>query len=93
MPGLMPLIDKIGQSFFNKSYNAPVNEIRDVAAAKRRASGTNDDEEDYTTSIWADVIPVTTIIGSFQPDERLEKGLTPSKSLNVWSHGKGLRMF
>jgi len=45
----------------------------DVAAAKRRASGTNDDEEDYTAPIWAGVIPVTTIIDSFQPDDRLKR--------------------
>ena len=62
----------------------------DVAAAKMRASGPQDNEEDYTTPIWAGVIPVTTITGSFQPDDRLEKGLTPSKSLNVWSPGKRL---
>ena len=62
----------------------------DIAAAKTRASGPQDNEEDYTTPIWAGVIPVTTIIGSFQPDDRLEKGLTPSKSLNVWSPGKRL---
>ena len=55
-----------------------------------RASEPQDNEEDYTTPIWAGVIPVTTIIGSFQPDDRLEKGLTPSKSLNVWSPGKRL---
>ena len=90
MPGLMAPVDKIGQSFFNKSYNAPVNEITeiDVAAAKMRASGPQDDEENYTAPIWAGVIPVTTIIGSFQPDDRLEKGLAPSKSLNVWSPEK-----
>ena len=62
----------------------------DIAAAKMRASGPQDNEEDYTTPIWAGVIPVTTIIDSFQPDDRLEKGLTPSKSLNVWSPGTRL---
>ncbi|MBH9987389.1 hypothetical protein H3S84_03785 [Bartonella sp. W8098] len=45
----------------------------DVAAAKMRASGPQDNEEDYTASIWAGVIPVTTIIGSFQPDDRLKR--------------------
>ena len=55
-----------------------------------RASGPQDNEEDYTTPIWVGVIPVTTITGSLQPDDRLEKGLTPSKSLNVWSPGKRL---
>ena len=62
----------------------------DVAAAKMRASGPNDDEEDYATPIWAGVIPVTTIVGSFQPDDRLEKGGTPPESLNVWMSGKRL---
>ncbi|WP_198242920.1 hypothetical protein [Bartonella apis] len=55
-----------------------------------RASGPQDDEADYATPIWAGVIPVTTIIGSFQPDERLEKGTTPPETLNVWMSGKRL---
>ena len=62
----------------------------DVAAAKMRASGPHDDENDYATPIWAGVIPVTTIIGSFQPDERLEEGITPPETLNVWMSGKTL---
>ena len=62
----------------------------DVAAAKMRASGPQDDETDYATPIWAGVIPVTTIIASFQPDDRLEKGITPLEPLNVWSPGKRL---
>ncbi len=62
----------------------------DFAAAKMRASGPQDDEEDYTSPIWAGVIPVTTIVGSFQPDDRLEKGETPPESLNVWMSGKRL---
>ena len=62
----------------------------DVAAAKMRASGPQDDEEDYASPIWAGVIPVTTIVGSFQPDERLETRETPPESLNVWMSGKRL---
>lgn len=62
----------------------------DVAAAKMRASGPHDDENDYATPIWAGVIPVTTIIGCFQPDERLEEGITPPETLNVWMSGKRL---
>ena len=62
----------------------------DVAAAKMRASGPQDDEEDYTNPIWAGVIPLTTIIGTYQPDDRLENGITPSESLNVWTSGKRL---
>lgn len=50
----------------------------------------HDNEEDYATRIWAGVIPVTTIVGSFRPDDRLEDGLTPPESLNVWMSGKRL---
>ena len=50
----------------------------------------HDNEEDYATPIWAGVIPVTTIVGSFRPDDRLEDGLTPPESLNVWMSGKRL---
>ncbi|CAM1651770.1 hypothetical protein [Bartonella apihabitans] len=50
----------------------------------------HDNEEDYANRIWAGVIPVTTIVGSFRPDDRLEDGLTPPESLNVWMSGKRL---
>ena len=50
----------------------------------------HDNEEDYANRIWEGVIPVTTIVGSFRPDDRLEDGLTPPESLNVWMSGKRL---
>lgn len=50
----------------------------------------HDNEEDYANRIWAGVIPVTTIVGSFRPDDRLEDRLTLPESLNVWMSGKRL---
>lgn len=57
------------------------------AAAKIRDSGVADDEEDYNNPVWAGVIPLTTTIGKFQPDERLEHGITPSQDLEFWKPG------
>jgi nitroimidazol reductase NimA-like FMN-containing flavoprotein (pyridoxamine 5'-phosphate oxidase superfamily) len=40
------------------------------ASAKVRAGGAVDDEEDYSWPVWAGVLPVTTVLGSVEPDPR-----------------------
>jgi nitroimidazol reductase NimA-like FMN-containing flavoprotein (pyridoxamine 5'-phosphate oxidase superfamily) len=44
----------------------------DESSAKVRTGGPNDEAEDYGLPIWAGVIPVGTVFGEPEPDERLE---------------------
>lgn len=61
------------------------------AAAKCRAEGVSDDEEDYSANVWSGVIPLTTLIGKFEPEERLQQHISPSRSLSeIWQEGAKL---
>ncbi len=57
------------------------------AAAKIRAEGVNDDEEDYDSRVWAGVIPLTTIIGDYIPDSHLDGSIKPAQTLSIWRAG------
>ncbi len=48
----------------------------DEASAKIRTGPPKDDEEDYTSEIWAGVVPLELKRGSPIPDPRLKEGIT-----------------
>jgi uncharacterized protein len=54
------------------------------ASAKLRSGGPKDDEEDYSREGWAGVIPIATVAGTPQPDERLAPGTEPSPTILAW---------
>jgi len=56
----------------------------DEASAKLRTGGPKDDEEDYSREGWAGVIPIATVAGEPQPDERLASGAEPSQAVLAW---------
>ncbi|MGJ4910068.1 pyridoxamine 5'-phosphate oxidase family protein [Bradyrhizobium oligotrophicum] len=60
------------------------------ASAKIRAAGVIDDEEDYALPIYAERIPVHTLIGSPEPDGRLLEGVTRPATLSGFSSGRRL---
>ena len=45
------------------------------ASAKVRTGGPVDDEEDYSLSAWAGVLPLSIVPGPPVPDERLAAGI------------------
>ena len=45
------------------------------ASAKIRTGHCVDDEEDYALDIWAGIVPVTTVIGTPEPDPRNKAGI------------------
>lgn len=47
----------------------------DAASAKVRTGPPIDDEEDYQFDVWAGVVPVTTTLGTPEPDPRLKPGI------------------
>lgn len=51
------------------------------AAAKCRAEGVRDDEEDYNARVWAGVIPLEMRICNLQPDPRLHPEIKMDKTL------------
>lgn len=50
-------------------------------SAKIRTGGPVDDEEDYALPIWAGVIPVSSQVGTLQPDTRNIKGIEPPQHI------------
>lgn len=59
----------------------------DEAAAKVRAKGVGDDEEDFALPIWAGVIPVTTVLGQAQTCPRLVAGVDKPETLSIFPEG------
>lgn len=59
----------------------------DDAAAKVRAKGVGDDEEDFALPIWAGVIPVRTVLGAVETCPRLVDGVGPPATLNLFADG------
>jgi len=41
------------------------------ASAKIRGGGVEDDAEDYAFPVWAGVVPIRTVVGAVEPDDRL----------------------
>jgi hypothetical protein len=59
----------------------------DEAAAKVRAKGVGDDEEDFALPIWAGVIPVTTVLGAVETCPRLVAGVDMPDTLSIFPEG------
>jgi nitroimidazol reductase NimA-like FMN-containing flavoprotein (pyridoxamine 5'-phosphate oxidase superfamily) len=57
------------------------------AAAKVRAKGVGDDEEDFALPIWAGVIPVTTVLGTAETCHRLVEGVEKPETLSIFPEG------
>ncbi|MGJ4928988.1 pyridoxamine 5'-phosphate oxidase family protein [Bradyrhizobium sp. HKCCYLS2038] len=62
----------------------------DKASAKIRAAGVIDDEEDYALPIYAERIPVRTVLGAPEPDGRLLAGVTRPATLSGFNAGRQL---
>ena len=58
------------------------------ASAKVRAKGVADDDEDYELPIYAERIPVRTVLGAPEPCPRLLDGVTRPKTLDGYSEGR-----
>ena len=58
------------------------------ASAKVRAKGVADDDEDYELPIYAERIPVRTVLGAPEPCPRLLDGVTGRRRLNGYSEGR-----
>jgi nitroimidazol reductase NimA-like FMN-containing flavoprotein (pyridoxamine 5'-phosphate oxidase superfamily) len=62
----------------------------DEASAKIRAKGIGDDEEDYALPIWAERIPVRTVLGAPEPCPRLVAGVERPDGLAGYREGRAL---
>jgi nitroimidazol reductase NimA-like FMN-containing flavoprotein (pyridoxamine 5'-phosphate oxidase superfamily) len=60
------------------------------ASAKIRAKGVGDDEEDYLLPIYAERLPVRTVIGDPEPCPRLLAGVTRPEELEGYRQGRPL---
>jgi uncharacterized protein len=58
------------------------------ASAKVRTKGVADDDEDYALPIYAERIPVRTVIGAPEPCPRLLEGVKRPQSLRGYSEGR-----
>ena len=58
------------------------------ASAKVRTKGVADDDEDYALPVYAERIPVRTVIGAPEPCPRLLDGVKRPQSLRVYSEGR-----
>ena len=58
------------------------------ASAKIRSKGVADDDEDYELPVYAERIPVRTILGAPEPCPRLRDGVERPASLNGYSEGR-----
>ena len=58
------------------------------ASAKIRAKGVADDDEDYELPVYAERIPVRTVLGTPEPCPRLLDGVERPASLRGYSHGR-----
>jgi len=60
------------------------------ASAKIRAKGVADDDEDYELPIYAERLPVHTVIGEPEPCPRLMEGVTRPNTLAGYRAGRAL---
>ena len=58
------------------------------ASAKVRSKGVADDDEDYALPIYAERIPVRTVLGAPEPCSRLLDGVTRPATLDGYSEGR-----
>lgn len=61
------------------------------ASAKIRAKGVGDDEEDYLLPIYAERLPVRTLIGAPEPCPRLLAGVPRGEDLAAYREGRALQ--
>ena len=57
------------------------------ASAKVRAAGVSDDEADYALPVWAEVVPVRTVLGAPEPCPRLAAGAVRPDRLAGYREG------
>jgi hypothetical protein len=60
------------------------------ASAKIRAKGVGDDEEDYLLPIYAERLPIRTVIGAPEPCPRLMPGVQRPATLAPYAEGRRL---
>lgn len=60
------------------------------ASAKIRAAGVADDEEDYALPVYAERLPVRTLVGAPQPCPRLLQGVERPANLGGYASGRSL---
>ena len=60
------------------------------ASAKIRAKGVADDEEDYDLPVYAERLPVRTVLGRPEPCPRLKQGVGRPASLSLFAEGRPL---
>jgi uncharacterized protein len=60
------------------------------ASAKVRAKGVADDEEDYALPVYAERLPVRTLIGAPEPCPRLHEGVARSPDIAAYRDGRAL---
>jgi uncharacterized protein len=53
-------------------------------SAKVRTGGPLDDEEDYALGAWAGVIPLASLAGAPEPDQRLRAGIEPPSYVSAY---------
>jgi uncharacterized protein len=58
------------------------------ASAKIRSKGVADDEDDYELPVYAERIPVRTVLGAPEPCPRLRDGVARPQSLRGYSEGR-----
>jgi nitroimidazol reductase NimA-like FMN-containing flavoprotein (pyridoxamine 5'-phosphate oxidase superfamily) len=61
------------------------------ASAKIRARGVVDDDEDYALPVYAERIPITTVLGRPEPCQRLAEGVRRPDALAGYSAGRALQ--
>lgn len=72
------------------SATAVITMAIERASAKIRAKGVGDDEEDYLLPIYAERLPVRTVIGAAEPCPRLLAGVSRSDDLAGYRPGRPL---
>ncbi len=60
----------------------------DLASAKVRTGGPGDDDEDYALDIWAGVLPMRTVFGALEADDRLKAGIEIPPYLDAYAATK-----
>jgi hypothetical protein len=60
------------------------------ASAKIRAKGVADDDDDYALPIYAERLPIQTVIGSAEPCPRLHSGVARPRNLDGYRVGRAL---
>jgi hypothetical protein len=75
-----------------KEINATTVVMMEIerASAKIRAKGVSDDEEDYALSIYAERLPVRTLMGTPEACPRLQPGVERPKNLDRYRGGRAL---